>query len=80
MRTSLIQPCLRLAAYTTGYTSIDFLNHDGLSGARPIVKQIRIILLALYRTKTYVWNVATNSSFHRPSLQIFTYELMVLAR
>ncbi len=65
---------------SAGYSSIDFLDPDGLSGARPIIKQIRIILLALYRMKTYLWNIATNNSFHRPSPQIFTYELKVFAR
>jgi len=65
---------------SAGFETVEFLDPEGLIGARPVVKQIRKILLFVYKMNINFWNIVTNSSFHRPSPQIFTYELKVLAK
>lgn len=65
---------------SAGFESVEFLDPDGLAGSKPVIKQIRIFLLFIYKMNILFWNIVTNSSFHRPSPQIFTYELKALAK
>ncbi|MFA4828254.1 MAG: class I SAM-dependent methyltransferase [Thermodesulfovibrionales bacterium] len=65
---------------SAAFESIDFIDPDGLEGSRPVIRQIKQSLLFLYKANVRFWNAVTNSSFHRPSPQIFTYELKVLAK
>ena len=63
-----------------GFGSVEFLDPDGLSESRPTVRWLLSLLLMAYRLNFWFWNRVTNSFFHRPSPQIFTYELKVLAK
>lgn len=65
---------------SAGFESIDFLDPDGLEGSRFPFRWLRKILLSAYRTNKMFWNSVTSSSFHKPSPQIYTYELKALAR
>ena len=65
---------------SAGFESIEFLDPDGLEGSRLIVRWVKNILLTVYKTNKMFWNLVTNSSFHRPSPQIFTFELKVIAK
>jgi len=62
-----------------GFKQIDFIDPDGLDGVSPVKKPIVKILLKYYKWKKKFWNKITASSYHRPSPQIFTFELKVLA-
>ena len=63
-----------------GFSSVKFLDPDGLAGSAPLVRWLRIILLKIYKANVWFWNRVTNSSFHKPSPQIFTYELKALVK
>lgn len=62
-----------------GYKSIIVIDPECLAGMRPIKKLIRKTLLILYRKNLWFWNWVTGSAFHKPSQQIFSYEIKVLA-
>lgn len=63
-----------------GFASVEFVDPDGTAGNPWPVKLVRRFLLAVYRLKLRFWNRVTRSAFHRPSPQIFTYEVKALAR
>lgn len=65
---------------SAGFTNIYFLDQKGVEGANVLVKILRLFFLSIYRFNLFFWNRVTRSSFHRPSPQIFTYELKVLAK
>ena len=62
-----------------GFESIDFLDPDGTYLSGPFSALVKKFLLFVYRTKINFWNRITGSSFHKPSRQIFTYDVKVLA-
>lgn len=62
-----------------GFTKIDFIDADGLDGVSTIKKPIVKILLKYYKFRKNFWNKITASSYHRPSPQIFSFELKALA-
>ncbi len=62
-----------------GFTQIEFIDPDGLDGVTPFKKPIVKILLRYYKAKKKFWNKITASSYHRPSPQIFSFELKALA-
>ncbi len=64
---------------SAGFTRISFLDPYGTDGSGIFVKLVCRLFLRLYRWKISFWNKITRSSFHRPSPQIFTYELKVSA-
>jgi predicted TPR repeat methyltransferase len=65
---------------SAGFESVEFLDPDGLECSMPIIKWIKKVLLIAYKTNINFWNLVTNSSFHRPSPQIFTFELKAIAK
>lgn len=65
---------------SAGFREVEFVDPLGTAGCRPLAGAVKRVLISLYRAKTSFWNKVTGSSFHRPSPQIFTYELKVLAR
>lgn len=65
---------------SAGFESIEFLDPDGLESSRPIVKWLRKFFMFVHKANIIFWNRVTNSSFHCPSPQIFTYELKALAK
>jgi hypothetical protein len=62
-----------------GFENIKFIDPDCTEGLSLAKKIVRKLLLALYKINKQFWNRATSSSFHRPSLQVFSFELKVLA-
>jgi predicted TPR repeat methyltransferase len=63
-----------------GFTTIEFLDRHNVEGANIVKRYIRLALLYCYIKRRNFWNWVTNSSFHRPSPQIFSYELKILAK
>jgi len=62
-----------------GFTHIEFIDPDGLDGVSSLKKPIVKFLLKVYKWRKKFWNKITASSYHRPSPQIFTFELKALA-
>lgn len=65
---------------SAGFESVEFLDPDGLEGSILVIKLLKKFLLFLYKANIHFWNRVTNSSFHRPSPKIFTYELKAIAK
>lgn len=65
---------------SAGFEEINFLNPDGTDDMSFVKKFIIKTLLSWYRFKEDFWNMVTQSSFHKPSPRIYTFELKVLAR
>lgn len=65
---------------SAGFEEINFLNPDGTDDMSFVKKFIIKTLLKWYRFKEDFWNIVTQSSFHKPSPRIYTFELKVLAR
>ncbi len=65
---------------SAGFEEINFLNPDGTDDMSFVKKFIIKTLLSWYRLKEDFWNMVTQSSFHKPSPRIYTFELKVLAR
>lgn len=63
-----------------GFEQVDFIDVLGTAGSRPVERFIKQILIFIYKARIAFWNRVTNSSFHRPSPQIYTYELKALAK
>ncbi len=62
-----------------GFSDVKIIDKDALAGSRGIKKFIKKALLSLYILKTKIWNKATNSAFHAPSPQVFSYEVKAIA-
>lgn len=62
-----------------GYSSVIFLDVDCLASSSGLKKFLRKFFLWIYKLNYKFWNRITASSFHRPSQQIFSYEIKVLA-
>lgn len=62
-----------------GFKKIAFSDVDGLAGSGFLLRWIKAVLLFLYKMNLALWNHVTSSSFHRPSPQIFTFELKAIA-
>ncbi len=65
---------------SASFTTVEFLDPDGLENVRAFFRWPLKILLLIYKTRINFWNKVTRSYFHRPSPQIFTYEVKVLAK
>lgn len=65
---------------SAAYESIEFLDPDGTSVSRPMIKLAKKALLFVYKLNISFWNLVTNSAYHQPSPKIFTYELKALAK
>jgi len=63
-----------------GFKQVRFLDPQGVEGSMMVMKFVRKFFLLIYRMRIAFWNRITRSSFHRPSPQIFTYELKALAK
>ena len=70
---------LQYVLRAAGFTQIDFIDPEGLDGVSSLKKPIVKILLKIYKFRKNFWNKITASSYHRPSPQIFTFELKALA-
>lgn len=63
-----------------GFQEIEFIDPLGTAGSHPVARVLKRMLIAFYKTRFAFWNRVTDSSFHRPSPQIFTFELKAIAR
>jgi SAM-dependent methyltransferase len=65
---------------SAGFQEITFLNPNG-TDFLPFYKKVIVkIFLAWYKLKQDFWNRITQSSFHKPSPRIYSFELKALAR
>lgn len=62
-----------------GFKHVEFIDPLGLDGSHPVAKCAKRILISLYKLHLNFWNRVTNSSYHKPSPQIFTFELKTVA-
>lgn len=62
-----------------GFSEIKIIDKDALAGSKGIKRVIKKICLAFYKQKIAFWNTMTNSAFHAPSPQVFSYEIKALA-
>ncbi len=60
-----------------GFNSIEFLDIDCSMGDKGLKRSIRKFFLYLYKSNKSFWNKITCSSYHKPSLEIFSYEIKV---
>ncbi|MRR56755.1 MAG: class I SAM-dependent methyltransferase [Deltaproteobacteria bacterium] len=63
-----------------GFKNIEFIDTFGTAGSSFLGRIIKRVLTVVYKANIAFWNRVTSSSFHRPSPQIFTYEIKVIAR
>lgn len=63
-----------------GFKSVEIVDKDALAGSKGYKRFIRKIFLKYYALRIKFWNKITNSSFHAPSPQVFSYELKALAQ
>lgn len=62
-----------------GFSNVKIIDKDALAGSSGIKRMIKKICLAFYRRKIAFWNIMTNSAFHAPSPQVFSYEIKAVA-
>lgn len=63
-----------------GFNTVEFLDTDCTLGSKSTIKRIiRKLLLKLYINNKTFWNKVTCSSYHKPSQQIFSYEIKAKA-
>jgi 2-polyprenyl-3-methyl-5-hydroxy-6-metoxy-1,4-benzoquinol methylase len=63
-----------------GYETVTFLDQDGLQYLSKPKKMLKYALQSVYRTNRRFWNRIMNCSYHRPSPQIYAWELRLIAR
>ncbi len=62
------------------FSEISFLDVDCLSETFGVKKLLKKVLLSLYKLNHNFWNKVTSSHLHKPSPQIFSYELKAIAK
>ena len=62
-----------------GFANIEFIDIDCTLEISKIKALIRIFFLIIYKTQIRFWNIITGSSYHQPSLEIFSYEIKAKA-
>ncbi len=65
---------------SAGFTQIDFIDPDGTQHMNPAKRIIIKLLLSYHRFKENCWNKILQTSFHKGSPRIYTFELKVAAR
>ena len=63
----------------SGFKSVEIIDKDALAGSKGIKKWIKKIFLKFYKLHIKFWCKMTNSAFHAPSPQVFSYEIKALA-
>jgi 2-polyprenyl-3-methyl-5-hydroxy-6-metoxy-1,4-benzoquinol methylase len=63
-----------------GFSQVEFLDPDSTDGLPPAKKFLKKILLAIYRSQYRFWNRVTSSTTHRPSPDVFGFEVRALGR
>lgn len=62
-----------------GFHRVELIDPYGIMNLPFWKKRVRLFLRSIFLLKTHLWNLATDSHFHRPSPQIFTYDIKALA-
>lgn len=62
-----------------GFESVEFLDVECTLESKGLIKIVKKLLLWLYKFNLNFWNRVTCSSFHNPSVQIFSYEIKAKA-
>lgn len=62
-----------------GFSKVHIVDPDCTAGCSIRRKIFIKFLLAIYKMNYTFWNKVTNSSFHRPSPQVFSYEIKAIA-
>lgn len=63
-----------------GFSSVELVDIDLTEGASLQARIVRRILMPVYRANVKFWNKVTGSSYHRPSPEVFSYELKALMK
>jgi 2-polyprenyl-3-methyl-5-hydroxy-6-metoxy-1,4-benzoquinol methylase len=63
-----------------GFNSISFIDPDGTQHMSSIKKLIIKTLIGIYKFKEDFWNLVLQTSFHKPSPRIYSFELKVSAK
>ncbi len=63
-----------------GFESISFIDPDGTSQMSFWKKPIIKLLIGIYKLREDFWGVVLQTSYHKPSPRIYSFELKVLAR
>ncbi len=58
-----------------GFKNVEFLDIDCTLETRGIKKILKKILLKVYKLNKHFWNRVTGSAYHRPSPEIFSFEI-----
>ncbi|MBK9382325.1 MAG: class I SAM-dependent methyltransferase [Chitinophagaceae bacterium] len=64
---------------SAGFENIEFLDPDGTMYMNPVKRLIIKFLLGYYKLKENAWNKILQTSYHKPSPRIYTFELKVAA-
>ncbi len=65
---------------SAGFDTIEFLDPADLARHSPIARIIKKIFLKIYKLNKKFWNKVTASSYHKPSPEVYSFELKVLAK
>jgi len=63
-----------------GFNEIEFIDIECLEGLGFMKRVLKKFLLSIYKFRINFWNRVTSSSFHKPSPEIFSYEIKVIAK
>ncbi|MBL7723562.1 MAG: class I SAM-dependent methyltransferase [Chitinophagaceae bacterium] len=64
---------------SAGFKNIEFIDPDGTLYMNPVKRLVVKILLGYYKLKENTWNKILQTSYHKPSPRIYTFELKVAA-
>lgn len=63
-----------------GFTEIEFIDPDGTKHMNPFKRLVIKSLISYHRFKENIWNKILQTSFHKGSPRIYSFELKVAAR
>lgn len=64
---------------SAGFSTIEFIDPDGTKHMSPIKRMIIKIFISFYKIREDFWNKILQTSFHKASPRIYTFELKVAA-
>ena len=62
-----------------GFENIEFIDPDGTTYMNPVKRMIIKLLMGYHKLKENTWNKIMQTSYHKPSPRIYTFELKVAA-
>jgi len=79
-RTMFTSGSLLYVLRAAGFSSVRFLDTEGLGDTPWRTRWLKRLLLRAYRANTLFWNRVTTNFYHAPSPMILTWELKAIAR